>query len=72
MPVKKLARILRDAQQDTALARQHALDPRFQRSVRTDRPGTLSRFSTVRTALRDRERIEKAKAAKKKQKAPKG
>lgn len=69
MSLKKIARIVEDAQQDAALARRTANEPDFQRKVRKDRRGTLSKFATVKAALRDRERIEKAKAAKKKKKA---
>lgn len=66
MPLKKIAKIVGDAQRDAALARRTASDPDFQKKVQKDRRGTLSRFATVKAALRDRERIEKAKAAKKK------
>ena len=66
MPLRKLARILEDAQKDAALARRSANDPEFQKRVQKDRRGALSNFATVKAALRDRERIEKAKAAKKK------
>lgn len=66
MPLKKIARIVSDARHDTGLARHSASDPDFQKKVQKDRPGTLSRFATVKSALRDRERIESAKAAKKK------
>ena len=65
MPLKKLARIVEDAQQDAALARRTSGDPDFQRKVQKDRRGTLSKFATVKAALKDRDRIEKAKAAKK-------
>lgn len=68
MPLKKLAKIVDDAQRDAALARRTANDPDFQKKVQKDRRGTLSRFATVKRALRDRERIEKAKAAKAKKK----
>ncbi|HEX4743541.1 MAG TPA: hypothetical protein VFW12_02595 [Candidatus Limnocylindria bacterium] len=68
MPLKKLANIVGDAQRDAAIARRSANDPDFQRKVQKDRRGTLSRFATVKAALRDRERIEKAKAAKAKPK----
>jgi len=68
MPLKKIARIVGDARRDTALARRTSSDPDFQKKVQKDRRGTLSRFATVKSALRDRERIEKAKAAKKKKK----
>lgn len=66
MPVRKIAKIIGDARRDTGLARQSASDPKFHKSVQKDRRGTLSRFATVKSALKDRERIEKAKAAKKK------
>lgn len=66
MPLKKIAKIVDDARRDTALARRTASDPDFHKKVQQDRRGTLSRFATVKRALRDRERIEKAKAAKKK------
>ena len=66
MPLKKLAKIVGDAQRDAAIARRSANDPDFQKKVQKDRRGTLSRFGTVKAALKDRERIEKAKAAKKK------
>lgn len=68
MPLKKLAKIVGDAQRDAAIARRTANDPDFQRKVQKDRRGTLSRFATVKAALRDRERIEKAKGAKAKKK----
>jgi hypothetical protein len=54
------------AGRDADLARRSASDPEFRRRVQADRRGTLSSFRTVRQALADRERIEKAKAAKKK------
>ena len=66
MPLKKIAKIVGDARLDTAIARRSASDPDFQKKVQKDRRGTLSRFATVKSALRDRERIEKAKGAKKK------
>ena len=66
MPLKKIAKIVGDAGRDASLARRSANDPDFQKKVQKDRRGTLSRFATVKAALRDRERIEKAKAAKKK------
>lgn len=66
MPVRKIAKIIDEARRDSLLARQSATDPSFQRSVQKDRRGTLSRFATVKSALKDRERIEKAKGAKKK------
>jgi hypothetical protein len=49
------------AGRDADLARRSASDPAFRRGVKDDRRETLSKFSTVRQALADRERIEKAK-----------
>jgi hypothetical protein len=64
VPVKKIARIVDAALKDAALARRKASDPAFGRDIAKDRRGTLSEFDTVKQALRDRERIEKSKAAK--------
>ena len=36
-------------------------DPAFRRGVQSDRRATLSKFRTVKHALADRERIERAK-----------
>ena len=66
MPLKKLAKIVGDAQRDAAIARRTSNDPDFQQKVQKDRRGTLSRYATVKAALNDRERIEKVKAVKKK------
>jgi hypothetical protein len=52
------------AGRDADLARRSASDPAFRRGVKDDRRETLSKFSTVRQALADRERIEKAKKRK--------
>jgi len=49
------------AGRDADLARRSASDPAFRRGIKDDRRGTLSKFSTVKHALADRERIEKAK-----------
>ena len=69
MPLRKLAKIIGDAQRDAAIARRTATTPDFQKKVQKDRRGTLSRFGTVKAALKDRERIEKAKAAKAKKRS---
>ena len=63
VPVKKIARIVGEALQDADRARRDASDPSFGQEVQRDRRGTLSRYGTVKHALRDRERIEKARAA---------
>jgi Ser/Thr protein kinase RdoA (MazF antagonist) len=49
------------AGRDADLARRSASDPAFRRGVKDDRRGTLSRFTTVKHALADRDRIERAK-----------
>ena len=49
------------AGRDADLARRSSSDPSFRRAVQSDRRTTLSKFSTVKQALADRERIEKAK-----------
>ena len=49
------------AGRDADLARRSASDPAFRKAVQSDRRETLSRFSTVKHALADREKIEKAK-----------
>jgi Ser/Thr protein kinase RdoA (MazF antagonist) len=49
------------AGRDADLARRSATDPVFRRGVRDDRRDTLSKFTTVKHALADREKIEKAK-----------
>ena len=49
------------AGRDADLARRSASDPAFRRGVQSDRRETLSKFTTVKHALADRERIEKSK-----------
>ncbi|MGH2500556.1 MAG: hypothetical protein ACRDF0_10775 [Candidatus Limnocylindria bacterium] len=66
MPVRKIARIVDAAMKDADLARKTSSDPRFHRDVTRDRRKTLSSFKTVKHALRDREKSEKAKAKAKK------
>ena len=48
------------AGRDADLARRSSSDPSFRRGVQSDRRATLSKFTTVKHALADRERIEKA------------
>lgn len=52
------------AGRDADLARRSASDPAFRKGVRDDRRETLSKFTTVKHALADRERIEKSKKKK--------
>ena len=63
--IGRIARAIDAAGRDADLARRHANDPQFRKGVRDDRRETLSRFRTVKHALEDREKIEKAKAKKK-------
>ena len=49
------------AGRDADLARRSTSDPAFRRGVKDDRRQTLSKFSTVKQALADRERIERGK-----------
>ena len=49
------------AGRDADIARRSSGDPAFRKAVQSDRRATLSKFSTVKQALADRERIEKAK-----------
>ena len=49
------------AGRDADLARRSSSDPAFRRGVRDDRRVTLSEFTTVKHALADRDRIERAK-----------
>lgn len=61
--IRKIARIVDTAMKDADLARKAAHDPAFRQAVSKDRRAALSSFRTVKQALRDRERIEKEKAA---------
>ena len=49
------------AGRDADLARRSASDPAFRRGVKDARRQTLSKFTTVKHALADRERIERSK-----------
>jgi hypothetical protein len=57
----RIVRAIDAAGRDADLARRSAGDPAFRRGVKSNRRETLSKFSTVKHALADRERIEKAK-----------
>ena len=63
-PVRRIARTIDAAMKDADRARKVALDPAFQKAVQKDRRSALSSFETVRQALADRERIERAKKKK--------
>jgi hypothetical protein len=57
----RIVRAIDAAGRDADLARRSASDPKFRRGVQSDRRATLSKFTTVKHALADRERIEKSK-----------
>ena len=59
--IGRIARAIDAAGRDADLARRRAADPAFRRGIREDRRDTLSEFTTVKHALADRERIERAK-----------
>lgn len=69
--IKRVAKIVDAAMRDSARARQQVTDPQFRENVQKDRRGELSKFQTVKDALADRERLEKAKAARAKAKVTK-
>ena len=57
----RIVRAIDAAGRDADLARRRASDPAFRRGIKSDRRETLSKFSTVKHALADREKIERAK-----------
>ena len=59
--IGRIVRAIDAAGRDADLARRSASDPAFRRGIKSDRRETLSKFSTVKHALADRERIERAK-----------
>ncbi|HEX9435825.1 MAG TPA: hypothetical protein VGA16_01545 [Candidatus Limnocylindria bacterium] len=62
MALRKIGRIIRAAGTDADLARRTAHTPQFRKAVAKDRRSALSEFTTVKHALRDRERIQAAKS----------
>lgn len=58
--LRKIARAVRQANVDAELARRTATSAEFRKAVAKDRRGALSRYATVREAIRDRERIAAA------------
>jgi hypothetical protein len=62
--IGRIVRAIDAAGRDADVARRSASDPAFRRGLKDDRRETLSKFSTVKHALADRERIEKAKKKK--------
>jgi hypothetical protein len=59
MPIRKIARIVNAAYKDADIARRASHTPEFRKAVSKDRRGALSEFTTVKHALRDRERLAK-------------
>ena len=57
----RIVRVIDAAGRDADLARRSSNDPAFRKGVQDDRRATLSKFTTVKHALADREKIEKAK-----------
>ena len=66
--IRKIAKTVDAALRDAGRARDAHTSPEFRKDVQKDRRGTLRKFDTVEDALRDREKIEKAKAAKSRKK----
>jgi Ser/Thr protein kinase RdoA (MazF antagonist) len=60
-PLGRIIGAIDAAGRDADLARRSASDPSFRRGLQSDRRATLSKFSTVKHALADREKIEKSK-----------
>jgi hypothetical protein len=57
----RIVRAIDAAGRDADLARRSASDPAFRQGIKDDRRETLAKFTTVKHALADRERIEKSK-----------
>ncbi len=65
MPLRKIARIVQAASADAEIARRSGTSSEFREAIAKDRRTALSRYATVRHALRDRERIQAAKGGQK-------
>ena len=61
MGIRKYIGIVRAAGRDAEEARSTAHTPQFRKAVTKDRRSALSEYTTVKQALRDRERIAAAK-----------
>lgn len=64
MPIRKIAQIIDAASKDASRARSMGTSGEFKKKLGQDRRGALSEFTTVKHALRDRERIEAQKSEK--------
>ena len=61
MGIRKIVGIVRAARRDAALARSTSHTTEFRKAVTKDRRSALSEYTTVKHALRDRERLAAAK-----------
>ncbi len=68
--VKRLARAITTASRDAEIARRTVNDPQFQKDIQEDRRGALSKYGTVRQALRDRSAAAKPRVVSQKKKRP--
>ena len=68
MGIRKYIGIVRAAGRDAAEARSTSHTKEFRKAVSKDRRGALSEYTTVKQALRDRERLAAAKSRPKKTK----
>lgn len=59
MTIRKIARIIDAAGKDADRARRTATTPEFRKAVTKDRRSALGEFTTVKDALRERERLER-------------
>jgi hypothetical protein len=62
MPVRKIAKIVTEAMRDADRARKTSADPKWRREQMSDRGGTLRRFETVESTIKEREAHAKSKA----------
>ena len=65
MGIRKVVSIVRAAGRDAAEARRTSHTSEFRKAVNKDRRSALSEYTTVKHALRDRERIAAKKKTKK-------
>lgn len=69
MGIRKYIGIVRAAGRDAAEARSTSHTPQFRKAVTKDRRSALSEYTTVKHALRDRERLAAAKGGEKTKRA---
>lgn len=66
MPVRKIAKIVTEAMRDADRARKSSADPKWRKEQMADRGGTLRRFETVESTIKERESHAKGKPKAKK------